>query len=153
MEEAQSGWTRKPGMYVYDLSQMLKGHVETYQLSDAIAGQNNMIDFSLSKKTITFSKNFNTIQIIPLIHRNVSQFFGMDPISEFLIWREEAGHLIAVTKKNVQLKIWSKYSGKMILTKKELRIKQESKINESAIGVDEMIYEEDQKWTIQQKLA
>ena len=38
MEEAQSGWTRKPGMYVYDLSQMLKGHVETYQLSDAIAG-------------------------------------------------------------------------------------------------------------------
>jgi hypothetical protein len=98
---------------VYDLNKLIAGEIETYKLSEAIAGVNNIIDFSVSKQVITYLENFYTLRMCPLAHRNVSYFENMRPAINYLITREEKGLFMALDK-NLKLEIWSKFSGKLI---------------------------------------
>jgi hypothetical protein len=113
LDKASTGRLQKSGLYVYDLNKLVAGQIETYMLSEAIAGINNIIDFSQSKQLITYLEDYYTLRLCPLAHRNVSHFENMRPTVDYLISREEKGLFMALDK-NLQLEIWSKYSGKLV---------------------------------------
>jgi hypothetical protein len=92
---------------------LTSGEIETYKLSDAVAGLNNIIDFSPGKQTLTYLEDYYTLRTVPIAHRNVSHFENMRPAVDYLITREEKGLFMALDK-NLHLGIWSKYSGKLI---------------------------------------
>jgi hypothetical protein len=59
---------------------MLKtGNVEVYKVRDTIGGINNHMDFSLFMQRISLMTSLEEIQIIPIAHRNVMNFFGIRP--------------------------------------------------------------------------
>lgn len=68
------------GLYIYDYDRMLKtGKVEVYKVRDTIGGINNHMDFSLFMQRITCMTSLEELQIIPIAHRNVTNFFGIRP--------------------------------------------------------------------------
>ena len=76
-----------PGLYVYDFTKILEGTIEVHNLSNALVGANDFIDFDLEMQTISFIKSYSTIRIMPLPHRNTIKFFGMGNKNDYLVWR------------------------------------------------------------------
>jgi len=112
LDEASTGHLRSSGLYIYDLTKMLSvGEVETYEVAEAVVGHNSHIDYSHSKQTYGYVEDYNKFKILPIVHRNVSHLFGMQPMASQLIWREERGVLTALDN-NWRMKMWSKLTGK-----------------------------------------
>ena len=105
-----------PGLYVYDFSKLLEGSIEVHNLGIALVGANNFIDFDFGMQTISYIKNYSTIRIMPLPHRNTIKFFGMGSKTDYLIWRQQDGTFSALDKKNLQVTMWSTVTGKIIKT-------------------------------------
>jgi plastocyanin domain-containing protein len=69
-----------PGLYAYDLNRLANSQVlTTYKLKDAIVGVNKHIDFCHNSYRISFLKNFDNIEMVPVPHRNTINFLGMQP--------------------------------------------------------------------------
>lgn len=78
------------GLYIYDMQSLVnQGNCEKYKLSQALVGQNASMDFNPSIMQIGFLKDYKTIRLLPLVHRNTATFFGMDKKEDYLIWRHE----------------------------------------------------------------
>ena len=92
------------------------GNIEVHQLSSALVGANDFIDFDFGMQTISFIKNYSTIRIMPLPHRNTIRFFGMSNKNDYLIWRQQDGTFSALDKKKLTVTIWSTVTGKIIKT-------------------------------------
>jgi hypothetical protein len=101
LDEASTGTLRPSGLYIYDLTKMLSetGEVETYEVAEAVVGHNSHIDYSHSKQTFSYLKDYDVFRILPIVHRNVSLPLGMPAIKEQLIWREELGYIVALDTK------------------------------------------------------
>jgi len=69
-----------------------------YKLKNAVVGVNRHIDFCNSSFRIAFLKDFDTIEMVPVPHRNTINFLGMQSKSNYLIWRECNGILNALDK-------------------------------------------------------
>lgn len=97
---------------MYDL-QRLAGSQQViyYKLKDAIVGVNNHIDFCKRAQRISFLKDFSHLEMVPIPHRNSINFLGMQPKSEYLIWRELNGTFTALDRKG-RLKAWVIGTGK-----------------------------------------
>ena len=91
----------KPGLYVYDFSKMLDGYIEVHMLDKALCGANDFIDFDFGMQTVSYIKNYSTIRIMPLPHRNTIKFFGMGNKTDYLIWRQQDGTFSALDKKSL----------------------------------------------------
>jgi len=76
-----------------------------------MVGVNNHIDFCNNSYRIAFLKDFNTIELVPVPHRNTINFLGMKRKSQFLIWREVSGVFTALDAKGV-LRAWVIGTGK-----------------------------------------
>lgn len=89
-----------PGLYAYDLNRLANSQIlTTYKLKDAIVGVNKHIDFCHSSYRISFLKNFDNIEMVPVPHRNTINFLGMQPKQNYLIWRETGGIFTALDTK------------------------------------------------------
>lgn len=105
-----------PGLCVYDFSRLLEGSLEVHMLSEAMVRSNNFIDYNRQTQTISFIKDYTSIVMIPLLHRNNIKFFGMGDKRDYLIWKQQKGTFTALDKK-LNLTSWSTVTGKMIHTK------------------------------------
>jgi len=100
------------GLYAYDLKRLANhGTLVSYKLKDATVGVNNHIDFCNNSYRIAFLKDFDTLELVPVPHRNTINFLGMKRKSSFLIWREMAGVFTALDSKCV-LMAWIIGTGK-----------------------------------------
>ena len=68
---------------------------------------------------MSFLKDFNTIQILPFLHRNTVNFLGMSIREDYLIWREKNGFFTAMTQKDGTIQTWSVANGKPLYQYKE----------------------------------
>jgi hypothetical protein len=57
--------------------------------------------------------SYETIMIVPSLHRNVISFFGMPPRSEVICFRKLHDRIIILDDKNT-LKTWSITTGKLL---------------------------------------
>ena len=105
------------GVFLYDLRRLIKEHqVEIYQLvSKCVLGANDQFELS-DQRRISFVENFSAIQLLPLIHKNTIPFVGMQPRSEYLIWREKNGFFTALDV-NGELHTWSIPTGNHLFEK------------------------------------
>lgn len=101
------------GFYVYDITRLFHGRVESYFLFRTIAGQNNYIDFNRSSQRFTFVYDLRSIVVIPFPHTNTINFIGMSQKNDYLIWREKNGFFTAVDRGGNML-TWTCISGKLL---------------------------------------
>ena len=106
-----------PGLCVYDFSRLLEGSLEVHMLIDAMVRSNSFIDYNRQTQTISFIKDYKSIVMIPLLHRNNIKFFGMGDKRDYLIWKQHKGTFTALDKK-LNLRSWSTVTGKMIHAKR-----------------------------------
>lgn len=57
-------------------------------------------------------KSFDTINIVPALHRNVINFIGMGKRDEYLVCKKIKSKFIALDKKS-RITIWNAISGKL----------------------------------------
>jgi hypothetical protein len=67
-------------------------------------------------QTIGFLKDYDSIRLLPLTHRNTAVFYGMTAKEDYLIWRHEQGTFTALSKKESRLSMWSTVTGKVLNT-------------------------------------
>jgi len=84
----------------------------TYKLKEAIVGVNRHIDFCNSSYRIAFLKDFDSIEMVPVPHRNTINFLGMKPKDQYLIWREVNGIFTALNIDG-ELRAWVVATGKL----------------------------------------
>ena len=101
---------------MYDFSRLIEGNLEVHILSDAMVRSNNHIDYNKQTQTISFIKDYSSIVMIPLLHRNNIKFFGMGDKKDYLIWRQQKGTFTALDKR-LDITSWSTVTGKIIQTK------------------------------------
>lgn len=111
--QRQGGSMIDPGLCVYDFSRLLEGSLEVHILSEAMVRSNNFIDYNKQTQTISFVKDYSSIVMIPLLHRNNVKFFGMGDKKDYLIWRQQGGTFTALDKR-LDVITWSTVTGKMI---------------------------------------
>jgi hypothetical protein len=89
--------------------------METYTIIDTIGGINNHIDFSVFSQRLSVMSSLERIEIVPVPHRNVINFFGMRPKSEYMLWhhQKDLGEFTAVDNTGL-LQKWSCATGKLI---------------------------------------
>ena len=103
------------GFYVYDISQLMEGNVETYRLYSALAGASKLIDNSRFSDRFSFLADFNHILVIPFPHMNLLNFVGMGQKQEYLMWRQKDAFFTALDKRGTLL-TWSLVSGQLLYT-------------------------------------
>lgn len=64
----------KAGFYIYDVARMFEGQIEVHLLSNALSGALSFIDFDFDTQTVAFIRDFNSIVMMPLVHRNTILF-------------------------------------------------------------------------------
>ena len=85
------------GLYAYDLQRLTNGQeLVNYKLKDAIVGVNRHLDFCNSSYRIGFLKDFNSIEVVPVPHRNTINLLGIQPKNKYVIWREVDGVFTAL---------------------------------------------------------
>jgi hypothetical protein len=57
--------------------------------------------------------SYESIKIVPVLHRNVIGFIGMKPREEYIIFKKVRDRLIALDKKG-RITIWSVLTGKVL---------------------------------------
>ena len=76
----EAGKYNVPGLYLYDYNRiMTTGKVESYKIRAAVAGACSHLDFSDYMNRISFMSDYNFIEVVPLAHLNVVNFFGIKP--------------------------------------------------------------------------
>jgi hypothetical protein len=80
------------------------GDLITYNLKDAIVGVNRHIDFCNNSYRISYLKSFDSIEMVPIPHRNTINFLGMKSKSNYFIWREGNGIFSALDK---ECNVWA----------------------------------------------
>ena len=76
-------------------------------------GLNTGMDYSVFTERISFLQDFNQVVMMPLQHRNTINFLGMGQKQDYLIWREDAGFFVALSKQR-KIHTWSVATGKHI---------------------------------------
>ena len=101
------------GFYIYDVARLAEGNIETHFLSTALAGALDFIDFDFITQTISFVKDFSTVVMMPLAHRNTLKFQSMHNKKNYLVWRQHGGIFTAVDKR-YNITMWSTVTGKIL---------------------------------------
>ena len=71
-----------------------------------------MIDFSSDNQRLSYMQDYDMIQIVPSLHRNVINFMGMLDRSQYLATKKLKDKFIALDKRNV-LTTWNSVTGKL----------------------------------------
>lgn len=91
-------------------------------LSNASIGCSGQIDYNRANVRLAYQKTAETIEIVPLLHRNSLAFLGMPDRSEILATRTEDDKFTILTKpskvKSAELITWDICTGKHLLAVK-----------------------------------
>lgn len=80
---------RKRGIYMFDLAQLMNNKkFEAYRIAGAMTGVSAKITNGNSLEKFCYLPDFATINVMPYMHRNSFNFYGMSVKQEYLIWRE-----------------------------------------------------------------
>ena len=73
------------------------------------------MDFSGFMQRITFVADLDYIEIIPVAHRNVINFFGMRPRQDYMVWHhnKKSGEFSAIENSGLLIK-WSTTTGQIM---------------------------------------
>ena len=68
----------KFGFYVYDIQQLIDNDLDNnFLLNETLVGNNGLLDFSEDNQRLSYMVDYDKIQIVPTLHRNVVSFMGM----------------------------------------------------------------------------
>jgi folate-dependent tRNA-U54 methylase TrmFO/GidA len=84
-----------------------------YDIEDTIAGMSHLVDYSSLDERLTYMYDYETINIIPLLHRTTLNFIGMLPRHMYLATKQIDNKFIALDITN-KLTVWNILTGKMI---------------------------------------
>ncbi len=73
---------------------------------------NCKLDFSKDNQRLAYKLDYEKIQIIPVIHRNVISFMGMLDRSNYIVTKRDNDKFYALDKKN-RITTWSIITGKV----------------------------------------
>lgn len=72
-----------------------------------------MLDYYKDDQRIAYISSYDTIRIVPLLHRSVLGFIGMRPRNEYLAFRKFKDRLLALDKLGA-ITTWGITTGKVI---------------------------------------
>jgi hypothetical protein len=78
-----------------------------------MVGINGTVDFSADNQRIAYMLDYETINIVPALHRNVINFIGMDKRENYVACKKLKDKFIALDKSN-RLTTWGLLTGKFI---------------------------------------
>ena len=81
-------------------------------LDKATVGANGLIDFSVDNQRLSYMSDYDSIQIVPSLHRNVINFMGMLNRDQYIATKKMKDKFIALDKRNV-LTTWNSVTGKL----------------------------------------
>lgn len=79
-----------------------------------MVGCQGNIDFSNDNQRIAFLASFDSIEVLPLMHRNAISFIGMQERSTYIATKVDKDRFIALNNNNV-LTTWNILTGKLIM--------------------------------------
>jgi len=68
---------RKGGLRLYEANGLLEGQSDSYLMQQASIGILGHIDFNRANCRLCYMKTAETLEIVPLLHRNTIAFLGM----------------------------------------------------------------------------
>ena len=87
--------------------------IRRYYLDNAIVGINYTLDFSEDNQRMSYLVDYDGIQIVPSLHRNVINFMGMMKRDQYIACKRIKDKFIALDKRNILI-TWSVTTGKLI---------------------------------------
>ena len=82
-------------------------------LNRAVMGCNTDLEYSPFTERISFMESYNSIVMLPFLHRNTINFIGMGQKQNYLLWREHEGIFTALHRDG-SIHSWSIANGKHI---------------------------------------
>lgn len=79
---------------------IIKNTDTSYMLDNVQVGFNGVIDWNSDYSRFSFLKSFNSISIVPALHRNTLAFIGMGPRETYLATRLLNDKFIALDNTN-----------------------------------------------------
>jgi len=76
-----------------------------------MVGINGVLDFSADNQRLAYMSDFQRIEIVPCLHRNVINFMGMFERSMYIATKKIKNKFIALDKRNT-LTTWNIATGK-----------------------------------------
>ena len=114
MSHSQNQTGRASGLRLYDINYILKKHTDTSFLLDNVqVGINGFIDWNQEHSRISFLQSYNTLNIVPALHRNTISFMGMSKRDNYIATNVIKDKFIALDRNN-QLFCWSVLTGKLL---------------------------------------
>jgi len=81
-------------------------------LDDTLAGVNGLIDFSIENNRLSYMVDYQTIQIVPILHRNVVNFMGMLDRHHYIATKRIKDKFMALDTRGF-ITCWSCVTGKL----------------------------------------
>lgn len=111
---SQATADRNSGLMLYDINNILKKDNDvSYRLSNVQTGFSGLLDFNQDYSRFSLLKSFDTLVIIPALHRNTIAFIGMSRRDQYLATKQIKDKFIALDKNNY-IFCWSIVTGKLL---------------------------------------
>ena len=102
-----------PGIKLFSLNNLVnKNCLQLFDIESAIVTRNNHIDFSEDNQRIIYMKNYETVHIVPPLHRTTISFIGMLPRDRYLAVKKLRNKFFALDKNN-RISTWNAMTGKL----------------------------------------
>ncbi|CDW87954.1 wd-40 repeat protein [Stylonychia lemnae] len=82
----------------------------SFKLKSAIAGRSCYLEYFKKDQRIVYQSDFQTIKIVPILHRNIISFFGMKKRSKYLGFKSIGEDLIGLDYSG-KLTSWNRFNG------------------------------------------
>lgn len=106
--------TSYSGVKMFSMHTLLnKDRYHLFDIEPTIVARCNQINFSEDNQRIVYMKNFQSINIIPPLHRTTVSFIGMLPRERYLAVKKASNKFYAFDQNN-NIMTWNAMTGKII---------------------------------------
>lgn len=117
-------YKRNSGFYFLNLRELVNKDEEShnsFKLKQALVGLNTYLSYYKNDERMAYMTDYESVKIIPVLHRNTLSFFGIQKKSNYLCFAKISDKFIALDFDNV-LTTYSCATGKVL---KKHKLKQE----------------------------
>lgn len=105
--------TENSGLKMFSLKTLLETNdLRLFDVEETVVTRISTIDFSEDNQRLLFMKNFDTVHIIPPLHRSTISFIGMLPRDRYLAVKKIRNKFYALDKNNT-ITTWNALTGKI----------------------------------------
>ncbi len=109
-----SGLPQSSGLRLFDLENLSEtSTVNSYSLAGAQVGAYSAFDYSKTNGRLTYQNSLKHINIVPVLHRNIISFMGMQDRDKYLATKVILDKFLAFDKYNY-ITCWSILTGKLL---------------------------------------